>query len=137
MTPGISTWGHEDYFSTWLEGREYQPNTWIYRHVFKILDRLINLASEKRSADGLVRRALNQAARELFLDQSSDWGFLIQTGQAVRYSEMRIVRHLSWAKELLTQVRKGEIDRILLESLEGANTIFVQDMDFRVFCRGI
>ena len=136
LMPGISTWGKDDYFSTWLEGREYQPNTWIYRHLFKILDRLINMASEKRSVQGLEKRALDQAARETFLAQSSDWGFLIQTGQAVRYSEMRTIRHLNWAKELLRQVRAGEIDQTFLESLEGANTIFVQDMDFRVFCRG-
>jgi 1,4-alpha-glucan branching enzyme len=134
--PGISTWGKEDYFSTWLEGREYQPNTWIYRHVFKILDQLINLASEKRSVQGLEKRALDQAAREMFLAQSSDWGFLIQTGQAVRYSEMRTIRHLNWAKEILRQVREGEINQAFLESLEGANTIFTLDMDFRVFCRG-
>ncbi|MGA1845094.1 MAG: 1,4-alpha-glucan branching protein domain-containing protein [bacterium] len=137
LMPGISSWGNEDYFSTWLEGRAYQPNTWIYRHVFKILDRLINIASEHRNAEGIERRALNQAAREFFLAQSSDWGFLIQTGQAVRYSEMRTVRHLTWAKELLHQVQAGTIDETFLKTLEDANTIFSQDMDFRVFCRGL
>ncbi|MGA1870088.1 MAG: 1,4-alpha-glucan branching protein domain-containing protein [bacterium] len=137
VTPGISSWGTEDYFGTWLDGRDYQPNTWIFRHIFKILDRLINCASAKRSAEGLEKRALDQAARELLLAQSSDWGFLIQTGQAIRYSEMRIVKHLNWAKELLREVEEGQINQTLLESLENANTIFNLDMDFRVFCRGL
>ncbi len=136
LTPSISSWGKENYFSTWLDGREYQPNTWIYRHIFKILDRMINLASSKRHAEGIEKRALNQASREIFLAQSSDWGFLIQTGQAVRYSEMRIVRHLIRAKELLRQVQEGQINSTFLKSLESADTIFNQDMDFRVFCKG-
>ena len=84
----------------------------------------------------MIRRALNQAARELFLAGASDWGFLISTGQAVRYSELQIVRHLDRAKELLRQAEEGKIEGTFLQLLEEADTIFpFGEMDYRVFCR--
>ena len=35
---------------------------------------------ERASVDEILQRALNQAARELLLAQSSDWAFIITTG---------------------------------------------------------
>ena len=96
---------------------------------------MIALSSQKRSAVGLEKRALNQAAREIMLAQSSDWGFLINTRQAIQYSEMRIVRHIQWAKKLLKQVEKGSIDRGFLSTLEYIYNIFKKDMDFRIFSK--
>jgi len=32
------------------------------------------------NADGMVKRALNQMAREQLLAQSSDWAFIMKTG---------------------------------------------------------
>jgi 1,4-alpha-glucan branching enzyme len=95
------------------------------------------LATEHRDeADPLMRRALNQAARELSLAAASDWGFLISTGQAVRYSELRILRHIDRAKELMRQVSAGQVEESYLSLLEDTDTIFpFSDMDFRVFCR--
>lgn len=138
MTPGASSWGKGDYFQTWVEGREYQPNTWVYRHLFRLVGKMADLATRHReTTDLLLKRALDQAARCLFLAGASDWGFLIETGQAVRYSEVQIVRHLDRARELLRQVEAGQIHAEYLTILEDADTIFpFGDMDFRVFCRG-
>ncbi len=137
MTPGASSWGKGDYFQTWVEGREYQPNTWVYRHLFRLVGKMADLATRHReTADLLLKRALDQAARCLFLAGASDWGFLIETGQAVRYSEVQIVRHLDRARELMRQVDAGKIHEDYLTILEDADTIFpFGDMDFRVFCR--
>jgi 1,4-alpha-glucan branching enzyme len=45
--------------------------------------------------DGLKRRILNQAGRELLLLESSDWPFLISTGQAKQYSAQRFNEHVA------------------------------------------
>ena len=34
--PAPSTWGKKATFETWLDGRAYRPNAWIYRHLFRI-----------------------------------------------------------------------------------------------------
>ncbi len=137
LVPGPSSWGKGDYFQTWVEGREFQPNSWVYRHVYRLCGKMTDAATRLRDAtDPLLVRALNQAARELFLAGASDWGFLISTGQAVRYSEVQITQHLGRARELLRQVEAGSIVPEYLQTLEDADTIFpFGDMDFRVFCR--
>jgi len=137
MTPGPSSWGKGDYFQTWVEGREFQPNTWVYRHLYRLCGKMADLATRFRdTTDLLLKRALDQAARSLFLAGASDWGFLISTGQAVRYSEVQIVQHIDRTKELLRQIEAGEINEVYLSILEEADTIFpFQDMDFRVFCK--
>lgn len=136
MTPGASSWGKKDYFQTWVDGREYQPNCWIFRHLYRLCNRMIDLATTHADTqDPILIRALNQASRELFLAISSDWGFLISTGQAVRYSECRTVAHVDRCKELLRQIEASDLSMTYLCTLEAADTIFSQDMDFRTFCR--
>ena len=81
--PSFSSWGYKGYCEVWLEG----SNDWIYRHLHEDADRMVELA--RHHADGgneLRRRALNQAARELLLAQSSDWAFIMKTGTMVEYA---------------------------------------------------
>ncbi len=137
MTPGASSWGKKDYFHTWVLDREYQPNCWVYRHIYRLCGQMIDLATEhKKETDPVIKRALNQAARSLLLAIASDWGFLIETGQAIRYSELQITRHIDRTKELLRQIREKDINMVYLNTLERADNIFKdRDMDYRVFCR--
>jgi 1,4-alpha-glucan branching enzyme len=137
MTPGASSWGKKDYFQTWVDGRSYQPNCWVYRHMYRLSNRLVDLATRhKNNENALLERALNQAARELLLAISSDWGFLIETGQAVRYSELRITNHAARARELMRQIENDCIDPTYLCTLETADCPFAgPEMDFRLFAR--
>lgn len=145
MTPGASSWGKKDYFQTWVEEREYQPNHWIFRHLYRMCNHAIDCATRFKDIDletekdpqrRVLGRALNQMVRELFLAISSDWGFLISTGQAVRYSEVRTIKHIDRSKELIRQIEENKIDLGYLCTLEMADTIFNKDMDFRTLCRG-
>ncbi len=144
MVPGASSWGKKDYFQTWVENKEYQSNDWIFRHLFRLTNKMIDLATEYKDIDleceensqrRVIGRALNQAARELFLGISSDWGFLISTGQAVRYSEVRTIKHIDRCKELLRQIDESSINMSYLCTLEVADNIFDNSMDFRRFVR--
>jgi 1,4-alpha-glucan branching enzyme len=136
MMPGASTWGKKATYETWLDGRNYRPNTWVYRHLFRISNEMSSLATDRKDAEGLEKRALNQAAREMMLAQSSDWPFLISMDQSSRYAEVRLIKHIDRAKELLRQVAIREINEHYLSTLEAADNLFpFEQMDFRVFCR--
>jgi 1,4-alpha-glucan branching enzyme len=47
-------------------------NDWIYRHIFRFVQRMAEMTERFFSDTGLKERALNQAARELLLAQSTD-----------------------------------------------------------------
>src|SRR5260370_39092215 len=83
--PSFSSWGYKGYCDVWLEG----SNDWIYRHLHEDADRMCELAQQNPNPNHLQRRALNQAARELLLAQSSDWAFIMKTGTMVDNARQR------------------------------------------------
>ncbi len=84
------------------------------------------------SAEGWLRRALNQAARELLLAQSSDWAFIITTGTMVQYAVKRFKDHIHRFTRIYEMINSGEINRDWLIDVESKDTIF-QEIDYRVY----
>ena len=52
------------------------------------------------NADDTLAEVLNQAARELLLLESSDWPFLVTTGQAKDYATQRFTEHVERFEKL-------------------------------------
>lgn len=130
-TPSLSSWGYKGYNEVWLEG----SNDWIYRHLHKAAERMVELARTYPAADGLLRRALNQAARELLLAQSSDWAFIMKTGTMVSYAVRRTKEHVWRFTKLYHDIRNGTIDEAWLADIEYRDNIFPQ-IDYRVYAGG-
>jgi 1,4-alpha-glucan branching enzyme len=128
IQPEMSSWGDKGYHEVWLNG----SNDWIYRHLHKAAEIMIELAEKHPSASGIQERALNQAARELYLAQSSDWAFLMSVGTATHYAQKRTKDHLHRFLALTGQIQRGNIDEIFLGEVERRDTIFPQ-LDYRVF----
>jgi 1,4-alpha-glucan branching enzyme len=128
IQPEMSSWGDKGYHEVWLNG----ANDWIYRHLHKAAEQMIELAQKYPSATGMRERALNQAARELYLAQSSDWAFLMSVGTAMHYAQKRTRDHLSRFIALNDQIRRDTIDESFLSEVERRDTIFPQ-LDYRVF----
>ena len=128
ITPAASSWGDKGYYEVWLNG----ANDWIYRHLHKAAERMVELAQGNPDPDELKRRALTQAARELLLAQSSDWAFIITTGTMVEYAEKRTRDHLSNFTVLYDQIKTNAIDDGYLRHLEYKNNIFPM-LDYRVY----
>ena len=84
------------------------------------------------NAEGLLKRALNQAARELFLAQSSDWPFIMNSGTMVEYARRRFTDHLLNCRALCKQIRAGAVDEGWLGQLEERNNLFPH-LDYRLF----
>ncbi|MBN1257906.1 MAG: DUF1957 domain-containing protein, partial [Planctomycetes bacterium] len=135
VQPSPSSWGDKGYYETWLNG----SNDWIYRHLHKAEGQMVEIArahrgvKENQGADSLRVRALNQAARELMLAQSSDWAFIMTTGTMVKYAEQRVFNHINRFGEIYEMLASGKVIQERLEDLENRDNIF-PEMDFTVYC---
>ncbi len=127
-SPNGSSWGHNGYHETWLN----QSNDWIYPPLHQAARNMHRLACSNSNAGGMLRRALNQAARELLLAQSSDWPFIINAGTMNEYAARRIRDHLAQFRQLKEQIETERIDEQWLAMIECRNNIF-PDIDFNAF----
>jgi 1,4-alpha-glucan branching enzyme len=126
--PPLSSWGAGGYAGVWLD----ESNDWIYRYLHKASERMIELARAHQDARDTTRRALNQAARELLLAQSSDWAFIMKTGTMVDYAVRRTREHLLRFSRLYEQVKENRIDVGWLSMVESRDNLF-PEIDYRVY----
>lgn len=128
LTPAPSSWGYKGYSEVWLCGR----TDWMYRHLHACQDAMAEACREKAGATGTVRRALNQAFRELLLAQASDWPFIMTSGTVPEYAKRRFANHIGRFIALLRQAKSGEVDEGYLRELEERDNIF-PFLDFESF----
>jgi 1,4-alpha-glucan branching enzyme len=95
-------------------------------------ERMVELARRAPHATGLERRALNQAARELLLAQSSDWAFIMTTGTTVAYASRRFNEHTVRFTGLYEALKAGRLDESFVADLESKDNIF-PDVDYRIY----
>ncbi len=126
--PAGSSWGHMGYAEVWLDG----SNDWIYPHLHKAADRMIELAQAYPRAKGLIRRALNQAARELLLAQSSDWAFIMKAGSHVDYAVGRTKEHIARFIRLYQDIKGNCVDEAWLGDIEYKDNVF-PDINYTVY----
>ncbi|MGH7918253.1 MAG: glycoside hydrolase family 57 protein, partial [Candidatus Binataceae bacterium] len=126
--PTLSSWGYKGYCEVWLEG----SNDWIYRHLHEAAERMVELAAENPEPSPLRRRALNQAARELLLAQSSDWAFILKTGTMVEYAKERTRVHVNTFNHLYETIQRDAIDESWLSGIESRHNLF-PDIDYRIY----
>jgi 1,4-alpha-glucan branching enzyme len=126
--PTLSSWGYKGYCEVWCEG----SNDWIYRHLHEGAERMTELARGNPDAPPLRRRALNQAARELLLAQSSDWAFILKTGTMVEYARERTRVHVLNFLHLYDQLKGNDIDEGWLAEIERRHNLF-PDLDYRIY----
>ncbi len=91
------SWGAEGNNQVWLNNE----TTWTYRQLYaaELACREICTSSEWRDG-GLGERIVKQLCRELLLLESSDWQFLITTGAARDYAELRFNTHRDQFNEI-------------------------------------
>jgi 1,4-alpha-glucan branching enzyme len=84
------SWGAEGNHFVWLN----RDTEWTYPHIYaaELFTREVCTANQWRETQ-LGRRIVRQLCRELLLVESSDWQFLITTGAARDYAELRFNTH--------------------------------------------
>ena len=128
INPAPSSWGWKGYYEVWLNG----SNDWIYPHLHRAQETMINLAKRFKNVNGEKRRVLNQMVRELFLAQASDWAFMMKTGSFSEYAKKRVVTHLERFYLLKQFLEKDFINYEVLEDIENKDNIF-PDLDYSLF----
>jgi 1,4-alpha-glucan branching enzyme len=127
--PPMSTWGAKGYAEVWLN----PANDWIYPHLERAAERMVELARRFPEAQGLERRALDQAARELLLAQASDWAFIMKTGTTVEYAKKRTRDHIA----RFTYLYRALVGELMLEepivAEFGKSDNLFPDIDYRVY----
>jgi 1,4-alpha-glucan branching enzyme len=96
---------------------------------------MVHMARQHARTDPapMVQRALNLAARELLLAQSSDWAFIMKTGTASDYAWRRFHQHAGRFQKISEAIGAGqELDPRWLAAIEAADNLF-PEIDFRVY----
>jgi len=127
ITPSLSSWGWKGYSEMWLQG----SNDWIYRHLHMASERMTELVKANSHVNGLHKRALNQALRELLLAQSSDWAFIMGTGTHTSYAIRRTKDHLLRFTRLYEEIKSNSIDQEWLSDIEYKDNLF-PNIDYKV-----
>jgi 1,4-alpha-glucan branching enzyme len=128
-TPSLSSWGYQGYGEYWCNG----SNAWVYRHLHKVAERMVELARRFPDASGVERRALDQAAREVMLAQSSDWAFIMKTGTTVPYATKRTEDHVKRFTHIYDRLVSGQpVELSWLAEVERRDNIF-PEVDYRLY----
>jgi 1,4-alpha-glucan branching enzyme len=126
-----SSWGHAGTHITWIN----PETTWMWAAVHAAESRMEGLVERYPNAEGNALAALNQAARELVLLESSDWEFLYTTGQARQYASDRFSEHVERFNNLATALESQAGDEALaqLASQYMERDNLFPDIDYRLF----
>jgi len=105
-----SSWGVGGGHFTWQNA----DTDWMWPIIHSAELRMEELVARCPQADGALEEVLNQAARELILLQSSDWPFLITTGQAEAYAKNRFLEHVNRFQQMADVAESGRVDEAAL-----------------------
>jgi 1,4-alpha-glucan branching enzyme len=116
------SWGKNNDHSTWLN----EGTAWMWDELGRLAREMDGLRASPPRDDAFRARASRQAARELLLAQSSDWPFLVTTGQAADYAAERFRSHVHRFRRAVILAREGDAteDETELRSLEHADNPF-------------
>ncbi|MFI5280476.1 MAG: 1,4-alpha-glucan branching protein domain-containing protein [Gemmatimonadales bacterium] len=90
------SWGAGGDYRMWLNDQ----TAWTWKRLWPLEDAFWAVAGPALTGEP-QRTILGQAARSLLLAQSSDWQFIISTGAAADYAELRFNEHCDDAERLV------------------------------------
>lgn len=127
-----SSWGAGGNHFTWLN----IDTEWMWPPIHEAERRMEALVARYPDAEGAKEELLNQVSRELLLLQSSDWPFLVTTGQAKEYASQRFMEHVDRFRTLAAMAENDapltEAEQKQLAELRERDNPFPM-VDYRVF----
>jgi len=118
-----SSWGAGGTHWTWDN-----PDThWMWKPIHRTEARMERLLADIQQPSRELQAVLAQAARELLLLQSSDWPFLVTTGQAKQYAIERFGDHIERFDRLCDMAEAGSLsdtDREYLARVQALDNVF-------------
>lgn len=122
------SWGAGGTHFIWNNAETY----WMWEPIHAYEARMAALVERFTDPTEDEKAVLNQAARELLLLQSSDWGFLITTGQAREYAIQRFSQHCDRFEQLAESLESDTPNRKLADELWELDRIF-PDINYQWF----
>lgn len=123
-----SSWGAGGNHFTWDNG----DTNWMWGPIHECEERMQALADQFENPSDSERAVLSQTAREALLLQSSDWPFLVTTGQAREYAIQRFSQHVDRFNKLALSLEEGKPDVGYAEELWERDKVF-PNIDYRWF----
>lgn len=123
-----SSWGAGGLHTIWRSA----DTEWLWPLIEGASARMIALAERFTAPTADEFAVLTQAGRELLLLQSSDWPFLITTGQAREYAIQRFSQHLDRFERLAASLETGTPDTAAAAEYHALDNLF-PDLDPAVF----
>lgn len=125
-----SSWGAGGNHFVW----DNTETHWMWEPIHEAEARMEALAAEFPNPTPDEQKVLNQAARELLLLQSSDWPFLVTTGQAREYAIQRFSQHIERFNHLVQSMDAGQPNVELAERYWELDKVF-PNIDYRWFAK--
>jgi 1,4-alpha-glucan branching enzyme len=121
-----SSWGIGGAHFNW----DNNETRWMWQPIRECEERMETLARRYPTPTDTERAVLNQAARELMLLESSDWQFLVTTGQAREYASQRFSQHVERFRKLADSLDSGQPNRAYADELWEIDKVF-PNLDYR------
>jgi 1,4-alpha-glucan branching enzyme len=120
------SWGKDGDWSMWLN----PATAWTWEKLWPLEEEFWSIAPMAIDKPEM-QPILAQAARELLLAQSSDWQFIISTGEAEDYAVKRINLHIDDCAKLMQGLRDGDLEsaQSLAAELEIRDHVFPNILD--------
>ena len=128
LRPALSSWGVGGYSSVWVDG---STNAKYYRHIFKAIERMTELAERFPAQKSLKQRFLNQAARETLLLMASDWPFIIHNQTNAEYAVKRLEGHIQNLNLVYDNMCKNAVNTEWLVKAEKRDNLF-KNLDYNI-----
>ncbi|MGB3329979.1 MAG: 1,4-alpha-glucan branching protein domain-containing protein [Thermomicrobiales bacterium] len=120
-----SSWGSGGNHFTWMN----RDTEWMWPIIHECEITMETIVATYPDAQGDRREALNHAARELLLLESSDWPFLVTTGQAKEYAIERFRQHVERFQEAVSMAERDG-DTLDADSRARLNALVQKDNPF-------
>jgi 1,4-alpha-glucan branching enzyme len=130
ITVPEGSWGTGGTHFTW----DNQETRWMWEPIHEAEERMEALVAQYPNPDEDELAVINQTARELLLLQSSDWPFLVTTGQAREYSIRRFSQHVERFEKLATTLEGKRPNREMADEFWELDKVF-PDIEYRWFGR--
>jgi 1,4-alpha-glucan branching enzyme len=127
VTPLYSSCGVMGYAEIVLDS----SNDWIYRHIFRAAERMMEIA-ERFDDSGIRERFLNQAAHELLLSQSALLAVMLSDESKAAYAKAEIEEHLKNFTAIYESLGHNFMSAKWLSFLEERDYVF-PELNYRIF----
>jgi 1,4-alpha-glucan branching enzyme len=132
VDPAYSSSGYKGYAENFLDA----SNDWIYRHIMRSIERMIEVAERFDGENDIRERILNQAAREIILATDSRWvRHSANANAASPAASCNVIEaHLRNFTTLYESLGNTHISPRFLAELELKNNVF-PEINYRSFKR--